>query len=133
MVDNIPKPVTLVTKHADKKITTLTETSIDSRIKAALAAAKKNITERFDISAMILFGSVARGDNDAESDADILVLTKRVLSREERHGITDIIFEINLEMGTNLSTTVVDNESWERGMYSVLPLRGEIRKDGVLI
>ncbi|TAL34000.1 MAG: nucleotidyltransferase domain-containing protein [Spirochaetes bacterium] len=114
-------------------MTTLTETSIDPKIKAALKAAKAKITAHFDVETMILFGSVARGDGDEESDADILVLTRRLLTREERHGITDIVFEINLEMGTNLSTVVVDSESWEHGMYSVLPLRSEIRRDGILI
>ena len=48
-----------------------------------------------------------------------------------RHQITDIVFEINLKFGTNFSTLVVDRESWDSGLYSVLPLRDEIVREGV--
>ena len=44
---------------------------------------------------------------------------------------TDIVFDVNLQFGTNLSTLVVDQESWEAGIISVLPLRNEIIRDGI--
>jgi len=53
------------------------------------------------------------------------------LSRSKRHEITDIVFEVNLEFGTSFSTLVVDQESWDTGMLSVLPLKDEIIRDGM--
>jgi len=44
---------------------------------------------------------------------------------------TDIVFDVNLQFGTNFSTLVVDQESWEAGIISVLPLRNEIIRDGI--
>jgi predicted nucleotidyltransferase len=85
------------------------------------------------IEQIILYGSVARGEEDAESDLDLLMLTAQPLSRPMRHEITDVVFEVNLRYGTNISTLVIDRHSWEKGPVSVLPLRDEILKDGVLL
>ena len=82
---------------------------------------------------MVLFGSVARNEFDDESDIDLLVLTDRPLARFERHQITDIVFEINLQYRTNFSTLVLDRGSWQAGPISVLPLRDEIAKDGIVL
>ena len=101
--------------------------------KKALEELKGKILEQFDVIELILFGSTARGDYDIESDIDLLVLTKREYSRSERHEITDLVFEINLEYGTNISTTVVDIHSWNSGSFSILPIKQEIKEDGVVI
>jgi predicted nucleotidyltransferase len=81
----------------------------------------------------VLFGSLARGQADEESDVDLLVVTARRLTRWERHEITNVVFEVNLRYDTNFSTLVVDAESWETGIVSVLPIRDEIRRDGVQV
>lgn len=101
--------------------------------KRAILLAKKILMRKYDVSQLILFGSKARGDADAESDVDILVICKKPMSRIQRHEITDDIFEINLENETNLSSLVVDVENWEKGLFSALPIYKEIQKDGVLI
>lgn len=99
----------------------------------ALGEIKRRLPTKFDIRALVLYGSFARGQADQESDVDLLVVTARPLTRFERHEITDIVFEVNLEHDTNFSTLVVDLRSWESGMFSVLPLRDEIIRDGIAI
>ena len=74
---------------------------------------------------------MARGEADEESDIDLLVLTSRQLSRPKRHQITDLVCEINLAEDTNFSTLVVDRLSWENGVFSVLPIREQIAKEGI--
>ena len=114
-------------------MTTITKVKIDPLIKEALEQAKKRIKEKFEVDSLILFGSVSRGDFGDESDVDILIISKRILSREERHKITYIVFEINLEFGSNLSAIVVDKDSWENGLFSFLPIKMEVERDGIII
>ncbi len=106
---------------------------LTSTQKKAIEVLKTKLLELFDIEQLILFGSTARGDFDDESDIDLLVLTKSEYSRSKRHEITDLVFEINLEYGTNISTTVVDIHSWSSGSFSILPIKQEIKEDGVVI
>lgn len=97
----------------------------------------KEIRERlfaeFDVEAIILFGSVARGEADEESDIDLLILTSRPYERPERHKITDLIFEVNLQNDTNFSSLVIDRNDWERGTVSVLPIHEEIIREGISV
>jgi predicted nucleotidyltransferase len=99
--------------------------------KAAFEEIRISLKNLFPIQSIILFGSFARGGGDPESDVDLLILTKKQINRSERHKITDLIFEINLKYGTNFSTLVLDKHSWENGIYSVLPIKEEILKEGV--
>ncbi len=99
----------------------------------ALSEIKRSLLGRFDIEAFVLYGSVARGQANEESDADLLIVTSTPLTRFERHEITNVVFEVNLHYDTNFSTLVVDLRSWETGIISVLPLRDEIIRDGIQV
>ncbi len=79
----------------------------------------------------MLYGSFARGQADEESDVDLLVVTAQPLTRFQRHEITNAVFDVNLQYDTNFSTLVVDLESGERGVISVLPIHDEILRDGI--
>ena len=99
----------------------------------ALSELEQRLKSKFEIEQLILFGSFVRGESDTESDIDLLVITPNPLPRRVRHGITDIVFEVNLEYDTNFSTLVVDRNSWEEGPFSIMPIREEIIRDGVLL
>lgn len=45
--------------------------------------------------------------------------------------ITCLILDINLEYETNLSELIVDRETWDYGLGSVLPIHQEIEKEGI--
>jgi predicted nucleotidyltransferase len=97
----------------------------------ALAEVHRRLLSDFKVEKIILYGSVARGEADEESDLDLLVLTARPFTRTARHKITDAVFETNLHYDTNLSTLVVDRDAWEAGAVSVLRIRDEILRDGI--
>ena len=99
----------------------------------ALSELRRRILSEFEVEKVVLYGSAARGEAGAESDTDLLIITRLPLQRSARHRITDMVFDINLKYGTNLSSLVIDQETWERGAVSVLPLHDEILRDGVTI
>lgn len=98
---------------------------------AALQEIQRRLHAELDIVRLILYGSAARGEACAESDIDLLILTATPLPRPERHRITDIVFQVNLEYGTNFSTLVVDLRSWQEGPVSVLPIRESVDREGI--
>jgi len=98
---------------------------------AALEELKRRLKARFPRVRLILFGSAVRGEMDEESDIDVLILTERLLSREERNAIVKEVFEINLRYETNISVLLVDARSWKEGPISAMPIHQEIEKEGV--
>ena len=82
---------------------------------------------------MILFGSKARGDDDPESDIDLLVVTSRRFSTAERHAVMDALFPIQREYDVVLSPVVVATEDWRSGILSVLPIHTEVDEQGVAL
>ena len=111
---------------------TLDEIGLQPRDRAAIAEAVHVLRERFPVVAIIVFGSKARGDDDAESDIDLLVLTESRLSRAERHLIVDALFPIQLRHDVVLSPLIVSAEQWRDGELSVLPIHQEIEEQGAI-
>lgn len=109
----------------------MNETYLSSTKSEALREIKARVMASFSVVDLVLYGSTARGEADEESDVDLMIVLSDPISRFKRHEITDIVFEVNLQFGTNFSTLVVDQESWETGLISVLPLRDEILKEGI--
>jgi predicted nucleotidyltransferase len=99
----------------------------------ALKEIRRRLFDSFDIEALCLFGSVVRNEAGEGSDIDLLIITEQPLKRPVRHQITEIVFEINLQYDTNFSTLVVDRTAWEEGLFSVLPIRDEIMREGVTL
>ena len=111
-----------------KTLADISLTDIDRR---AVEAAARILRERFPIERVVLFGSKARGDDDAESDIDLLVLTSRPVNAAEKSAMTDAVFDLQLDLGVVISKFIVALKEWEEGYYQVLPIRSEIERDGV--
>ncbi|MBV1727842.1 MAG: hypothetical protein KUA32_07505, partial [Candidatus Desulforudis sp.] len=68
-----------------------------------------------------------------ESDLDLLIITREIMTHRDRNAISGIIFEANYRYSTNLSMVVVDAASWNMGILSLTPLYSEVQRDGVTI
>ena len=99
--------------------------------RAAIQAAAATLREHLPVSQLILFGSKARGDDDEESDIDLLVLTSRKLDWEEKEGVVDLLYPLQLEHGVCFGTLEIWDQDWYHGVYQVMPLRTEVERDGV--
>ena len=103
------------------------------KILKSLQAVKRRISGEYNVDRIVLFGSVARGQFDNESDVDILIVLRDLPSHRIRNRISSIILDINLEYDANLSGLVVDKKSWDDGPLSVLPIHDEVEREGILI
>lgn len=110
---------------------TLQDLQLPKNILDALQAARTQISLEFAVDRIVLFGSVVRGEDDEESDVDLLVVLKEPPEHKVRNRISRITLGINLEYGTNLSSIVVEQQAWDEGLLSVSPIHEEIEEEGI--
>ncbi len=110
----------------------LAELSLKANDRQAVLEAAAILQSRFPVQRVVLFGSKARGCDDAQSDIDLLVLTSRPVAPSEKDRMTNALFEIECKRAVVLNKFVVPLEQWERGLYRVLPIHAEVERDGVL-
>ena len=109
----------------------LSELQLPASIHDALQAACDRITTEFCVDRLVLFGSLVRGESDAESDVDLLIVLTERPTYEMRDRITGLILDINLEYGTNLSELIVDRQTWNGGLPAALPIHKAIEEEGI--
>lgn len=77
---------------------------------------------------LILYGSVARGEEDEESDVDIFAVVGR---EEEKEELEDLAFEIGLEYGVPV-TPIVKTEGEYLALKDSIYGR-EVRRTGEIV
>jgi len=110
----------------------LNNLDINDQEKAAIMEASKILREKFDAREVILFGSKARGDDDIESDIDLLILTGQPATWEQRKAINNALFEIQLKYDVIISTLITTVLEWKDGTFSVLPIHDEVSAQGII-
>lgn len=100
--------------------------------RAAITEYVTRIRKRFpgQVLAVMLFGSKARGDADAESDIDLLVLVDEE-SGELRSQLWHMASDISLTHDVVLSARVFGRARWEEARRIQLPLYRAIVADGI--
>ena len=89
------------------------------------------LRESFPVKEVVLFGSKARGDDDEESDVDLLISTTQPVSWNERKAINDALYNIQIKYDIIISPLITTVTEWNEGTFSVLPIHGEISDQGV--
>ena len=87
-----------------------------------------------DIVKVMLYGSYARGDNQPDSDIDIVAIVhgERVDLQEKLNRIWDKSSELELEYETIVSPTVIPFEEYEKYKKDI-PYYRNIEEEGVEI
>lgn len=113
-----------MTRPSPSLLTTNEQTAIDEY----LGRIHRQFGEQ--ILSVTLFGSKARGDSDAESDIDLLVVV-RDESRELRSALWRIASDVGLMHNLVISVRVFARERWAETRRLRLPLYRAIATDGV--
>jgi len=105
--------------------------TITAEDRALLSKVKEVIHEFLPTATVLLYGSVARGTQEAESDYDILVLSDESLTTKQEDRIRSAVFHVEIETGAVLSTQFFAKGQWDR--HRAMPFRIEVDQDGILL
>lgn len=106
-------------------------TVVSDQDRRLLHEVKRTIRESLPTAEVLLYGSVARGTQEPESDYDILVLTDDALSREEERAVDNAIYELELAHGVVLSTIYHSIEEWNR--HPAMPFHVRVESEGIVL
>ncbi len=106
-------------------------TTLSNQEKKAIAKASEILKQRFQVKEVILFGSKARGDDDTDSDIDLLLLTEKSLHWKERQAVIHELFDIEMAYEVVISILDTTVSEWKNGIFTVFPIHQDIMRDGV--
>ena len=109
----------------------IAEVPLSARDRQAIDEASTALRAILAVERIVLFGSKARGDDDGESDIDLLVVTRERTTSSDRDRVVDAIFPIELRLGVALSPLLVSGDDWRTGLIAFHPIHAEIEEQGV--
>jgi predicted nucleotidyltransferase len=104
---------------------------VTTRDSLILQRLKARVAERLPLSRLVLFGSRARGDNEPDSDIDVLVVLDGPVSRESEEYVRSCAWELSYENGVVIFPLVVARTEWEEGPTSASLLAVAVGNEGV--
>ena len=81
---------------------------------------------------IILYGSVARGDNTPESDVDIAVITATQHDLRDRDKLLDVIVPLDLKHDTLFSVMTIDSYDFFVRKHEI-PFYMNVHKEGITL
>ena len=85
-----------------------------------------------NIEKVILYGSVARGRNDKDSDVDIMVIVKNELDKFTEDKLSDFIVDMNLKYDKVFSVIDVNVHEFIK-WADTLPFYKNVNRDGIVL
>jgi len=98
----------------------------------ALRTLKEELSRRFKLIEMRVFGSKVRGEDTPESDIDVMIKLDEC-NPDVKSKIHDIVFKINLENDTFICTTIFTKTEIEDGPLSESPIYKTILREGTFV
>lgn len=104
----------------------VTRAALDELVQGLLRIAEDKI------SAIILYGSVARGTAEPDSDVDIALLLNEKFTKEEWKKMVDFSTDMDLEYNTVFSLIDITTEHFQKWLKAV-PFYQNIEKEGIVL
>ena len=101
--------------------------------KNLLLELKRVVTKLVPDARLVVYGSVARGTRQPDSDYDVLVLTGRRLQTDEYRRLDRAIYDLQLEREAILSVMVWSRAEWRNPILKSSPYRKNVMREGIAI
>jgi uncharacterized protein len=95
---------------------------------------KRSVVDTAPGAVLILYGSYARGDENVDSDIDLIILVdaeKERISHSEKIRVTYPLYEIEFQTGKVISPIVYSKKAWAN--HLVTPFYENILNEGVVL
>ena|SRR5690554_6940567 len=94
---------------------------------------KKNLKKVLGdkIQKVILFGSWIRNEENEYSDLDILIVTDKILSWQEKNVVRDVCFDISLDYEILVDSKIISQEEIDTKFLGKHPLITDALQAGV--
>ena len=104
---------------------------MDETERTVLSTFKRLVAQRVGLRQMILFGSRARGDADAESDMDVLVIVDDGTTASGRDLVSECAWQAGFDHGIVVVPITFTQTEWEDGLDRHAALGRAIAADGI--
>lgn len=112
-------------------MTQMVENRVSLTTIAIPAQVKMQVLEIDPLAKVVLFGSRARGDFQADSDWDFLIVLNQIITAALKNDIRDQLYELELATGAVISARIHEQAEWEK--RAVMPLYQNIQREGIII
>lgn len=94
---------------------------------------KRLITSLIPEAEIWLYGSRARGNPDAFSDFDLIVVTEKPISAQADEKLQDAIYDFELDRQVVLSVMFFDRAQWNAPLTLAMPFRQRVQEEAVAL
>lgn len=112
---------------------TIAETTLEEKDLRAVLDAANRLKNRISRRAGNFFGSKVKGKDDDISDIDILVLTSRTVTWQEKSRILRLLSVIGRQFDVLFDPIVHSLEEWNHGVPKYFPIHQVVEEEGVLV
>ena len=105
---------------------------MNSKTKHIIQLIRKNVNSIDPRAEIILYGSRARGEEDADSDWDLLVLTDYGVDLHIERKFRNRLYDLELETGEPFSIFVYSKSDWNTKQI-ITPFYHNVTREGLRI